>query len=161
MFVLKLARVGGRYGKECKMRRKFARIAAVAACCLLIGTVAGAQLGSLVKGGAIALAVSKFGKDIDKAINTLTGQKNVGHTQATKVVPILSIGDGGHIGAVQVAGPQRLVDRVEAVAQLEGRFKAIGGVRLRALVPISTKTPQKGLDRVEGVGVSAIIDFKL
>ncbi len=143
------------------MRSRSMRIVAIACGCLVLGGVAGAQLGSLVKGGAIALAVSKFGKDIDKAINTLTGQKNVGHTQATKVVPILSLGDGGHIGAVQVTGPERLVKRVEAVAQLEGRFRAIGGVRLRALVPISTKTPQKGLNRVEGVGVSAIIDFKL
>jgi hypothetical protein len=129
--------------------------------CVLLGGIAGAQFGSIVKGGAVALAVSKFGKEINEAINTITGQKNVGNTQATKVVAILSIGDGGHIGAVQVAGPQRLVDRVEAVAQLEGRFKALGGVRLRALVPISTKTPHKGLDRVEGVGVSAIVDLKL
>ena len=143
------------------MKHNSARIIALVCGCLLLGGMAGAQLGSIIKGGAIAVAVSKFGKDIDKAINTLTGQKNVSQTQATKVVPILSIGDGGHVGAVQVAGPARLVNRVEAVAQLEGRFRAIGGVRLRALVPISTKTPQRGLDRVEGVGVSAIIDFKL
>lgn len=144
------------------MRRSAAwRIGALVAACLVVGGVAGAQLGSVIKGGAIAVAVSKFGKEINNAINQLTGQKNASSTQATKVVPILSIGDGGHIGAAQVAGPERLVDKVEAVAQLEGRFRAIGGVRLRALVPINTKTPQKGLARVEGVGVSAIIDFKL
>jgi hypothetical protein len=34
-------------------------------------------------------------------------------------------------------------------------------VRLRALVPISRKAPQRGIDRVEGVGVSGIIDIKL
>ena len=143
------------------MKRRPVRTLALAGACLLVGGMAGAQLGSVLKGGAIAVAVSKFGKEINNAINTLTGQKNVSVTQATKVVPILSIGDGGHIGAAQVAGPERLVEQVEAVAQLEGRFRAIGGVRLRALVPISTKTPQRGLDRVEGVGVSAIVDFKL
>jgi hypothetical protein len=128
---------------------------------VILGGIAGAQLGSIVKGGAIALAVSKFGKDINNAINALTGNKDTDGVRATKVVPILSVGDGGHIGAAQVSGPQRLVERVEAVAQVEGRFRAIGGVRLRALIPISTKSPQKGLNRVEGVGVSAIVDFKL
>ncbi|MBM3496141.1 MAG: hypothetical protein FJX72_17750 [Armatimonadetes bacterium] len=143
------------------MKTHIRRATALAAASLVIGGVAGAQLGSVLKGGAVAVAVSKYGKQINDAINQLTGQKNVGNRQATKVVPILSIGDGGHVGAVQVAGPERLLNRVEAVAQLEGRFKAIGGVRLRALVPISTKTPHKGLNRVEGVGVSAIVDLKL
>ncbi len=134
----------------------------IAAVTVLGLAVAGtAQLGSIVKGGAIALAVSKFGPQINDAINTLLGQRNAKTTQATKVVPILSIGDSGYLGAVQVTGPERLVKKVEAVAQIEGRFKVIGGVRLRALVPVSTKTPHKGLDRVEGVGVSAIVDFKL
>ncbi len=141
--------------------RKWQRVAAVCVAAAFLGVVAGAQLGSIVKGGAIAVAVDKFGKQINDAINAATGQKKATTNQATKVVPILSIGDGGYIGAVQVTGPKRLVQRVQAVAQIEARFRAIGGVRLRALVPVSTKTPHKGIDRVEGVGVSAIVDFKL
>lgn len=139
------------------------RVLGIIAAVTVLGlAVAGtAQLGSIVKGGAIALAVSKFGPQINDAINTLLGQRDVKTSQATKVVPILSIGDSGYLGAVQVTGPERLVQKVEAVAQIEGRFKVIGGVRLRALVPVSTKTPHKGLSRVEGVGVSAIVDFKL
>src|SRR5579859_3985446 len=92
------------------------------ALCLAGGVVAGAQLGSIIKGGAAVVVVEKFGPDINKGINKLMGDKGIRYT-ATKVVPILSLGDGGYIGAVQVAGPQSLVDKVQAVAQLEGRFK--------------------------------------
>jgi hypothetical protein len=144
--------------------RKTWKVAALAgAICLVGGVIAGAQLGSVIKGGAVALAVDKFGPDINKGINTLTMQKGVSRKEATKVVPILSLGDSGYIGAVQVAGPKNLVDKVQGVAQLEGRFKVpvVDGIRLRALVPISTKTPHKSIERVEGVGVSAIIDIKL
>jgi hypothetical protein len=130
--------------------------------CGTVGIVAGAQLGSLIKGGAAVAVVEKFGPDINKTINKLMGEKGIQQT-ATKVVPILSLGDSGYIGAVQVAGPKVAVDRVQAVAQLEGRFKVplAGSIRLRGLVPVSTKTPHKGIERVEGVGVSAIVDVKL
>jgi hypothetical protein len=140
------------------------RIAVIAgAVCLSVGVVAGAQLGSIIKGGAIAVAVDKFGPDINKAINGVLSQHGATSKYATKVVPILSLGDSGYIGAVQVTGPEALVKKVQGVAQLEGRFKPplIGGVRLRGLVPVSTKTPGRSIDRVEGVGVSAIVDFKL
>jgi len=144
-------------------RRAWKAVAITGVLCAAGGMIAGAQLGSIIKGGAIVLAVDKFGGDIDKAINGVTGQHNAGTRQATKVVPILSIGDSGYVGAVQVAGPQRLVDKVQGVAQLEGRFKlpVVAGIRLRALVPVSTKTPSKSISRVNGVGVSAIVDFKL
>lgn len=143
------------------MNRRTTTIIGAIGLSLVLALAAAAQLGSIVKGGAIALAVSKFGPEINKAINTLTGQKNASLTEATKVVPILSIGDSGYIGAVQITGPEDLVEKVQAVAQIEGRFRAIGGVRLRALVPISTKTPHRGFERIQGVGVSAIVDFKL
>jgi hypothetical protein len=138
-------------------------MAGVGVACLTIGVVAGAQLGSIIKGGAVAVAVDKFGPDINKAVNSLMGQKGVSQTAATKVVPILSLGDSGYIGAVQVSGPHNLVDKVQGVAQLEGRFKipVVDGIRLRGMVPVSTKTPHKSIERVEGVGVSAIIDIKL
>jgi hypothetical protein len=129
--------------------------------CAGVLMVSKAQLGNILKAGGIAVLVDRFGPDINKFINQITGQKNAGTSAATKVVPILSIGDGGYIGAVQVAGPEDLVDKVQAVAQIEGRFKAIGGIRVRGLVPVSTKTPHKGINRVDGVGVSAIIDFKI
>jgi hypothetical protein len=126
----------------------------------VLSTVAYAQLGKILKGGAIALAVDQFGPQINRAINSLMGSKNLGVDQATKVVPILSIGSGSYLGAVQVTGPSDDVDRVKAVAQLEGRVNVIGGVRLRALVPIATRSVSN-LKRVPGVGVSALVDIKL
>jgi hypothetical protein len=126
----------------------------------ILGAVAHAQLGKILKGGAIAIAVDQFGPQIDKGINRLVDAKNLGHGQATKVVPILSIGSGSYMGAVQVTGDQRDLDKVKAVAQLEGQVRVIGGVRLRALVPIASRSVSN-INRVPGVGVSALVDIKL
>ncbi len=143
------------------MKKTWRVAVAAGVLCLGVGMVAGAQLGSILKAGGVAVVVDKFGKDINKFINKLTGEKNAGPLQETKVVPIISVGDGGFVGAVQVAGPDAQVQKVQAVAQIEGRFKVIGGVRIRALIPVSTKTPHKSITRVDGVGVSAIVDIKL
>jgi hypothetical protein len=84
----------------------------------------------------------------------------------TKVVPIVSVGagvgtpGGAYIGAVQVQGPKAALDKVQAVAQLEGSF--MNQIRLRALVPVDSLTPVPGkLHRIYGVGVTALIDFQL
>ena len=131
--------------------------------CVTAGVIAGAQLGSIVKGGVVVLAVDKFGPDINRGINSLLGERNVGLNEATKVVPILSLGDSGYIGAVQVSGPKEQVDKVKGVAQLEGRFKLpiVSNIRLKGLVPIATKKVTESVERVTGVGVSAIVDIKL
>jgi hypothetical protein len=125
-----------------------------------LGALAYAQLGSILKGGAVALAVDKFGPQINRGINTLTGNKNLSPDQSTKVVPILSIGNGSYLGAVQVNGSQEALDKVKAVAQLEGKVNVIGGIRLRALIPIAARSVSN-LHRVPGVGVSALVDIKL
>jgi hypothetical protein len=125
-----------------------------------LGALAHAQLGSILKGGAVAFAVDRFGPQINKGINALTGNKNLSPVQATKVVPILSIGSGSYLGAVQVAGSQEALDKVKAVAQLEGKVNVIGGIRLRALIPIAARSVSN-LHRVPGVGVSALVDIKL
>jgi hypothetical protein len=124
-----------------------------------------AQLGSILKGGAIVIAVDKFSGDIDRFVNTITGNRTNNAAESTRVVPILTIGGGTYAGAVQVSGPKNLVDTVKAVAQLEGRTKLplVGDIRGRALVPISDRSVanEKSLNRVKGVGVSALIDIKL
>ncbi len=117
------------------------------------------QLDKILKAGGIAVVVDRLGRDIDRAINSLTRTKP-DQNFATKVVPIISAGNGAYVGAVQVMGRPNLVQKVQAVAQVEGNFMG-NEVRLRALIPISTKEPQKGIDRVEGVGVSAIVDIRL
>ncbi|MDM7461679.1 MAG: hypothetical protein P3X24_008555 [bacterium] len=123
------------------------------------GVVGYAQLDKILKAGGVAVVVDRFGGDMDRAINRLTNTKP-DKNFATKVVPIISAGNGAYIGAVQVMGKPELVRKVQAVAQVEGDFLG-RDVRLRALIPISTKNPQRSINRVEGVGVSGIIDIRL
>ena len=101
--------------------------------------------------------MSKYGDEIKTFLNKLLMKNGVGTDYATKVVPILSGGTGKYIGAVQVVGPSGQVDKVKAVAQIEGEFNNIA--RAKALIPVAT-TDVTNLSRVQGVGVSAIIDFK-
>jgi hypothetical protein len=127
---------------------------------LTLGGVLGyAQIDRILKAGGIAVVVDRFGGDIDRAINRLTNTKP-DKNFATKVVPIISAGKGTHIGAAQVMGKPDVVSKVQAVAQVEGDFMG-REVRLRALIPISTKNPQHSVKRVEGVGVSAIVDIRI
>ena len=122
-----------------------------------------AQLGGILKGGAVIVLVDKFSGQIDRFVNTVTGNKTNNVQESTRVVPILSVGRGTYAGAVQVTGPKELVDSVKAVAQVEGQTKIGGEIRVRALIPISTRDvsdPTK-LSRVKGVGTSALIDLKL
>lgn len=124
-----------------------------------IATLAFGQLGDLIKVLGIGAAVDRFGPDINRAINKLQGFSD-SEAAMTKTVPILSVGRGGYIGAAQVMGPKHLVQKVKAVAQIEGDF-AGRVVRLKALIPIESKEVVKDIRRVEGVGVSAIVDIKI
>lgn len=117
------------------------------------------NLRSIITGGAVVFAVDRFGGQMNRSINTLTMNRNLGPTAATKVVPILSLGSGSYIGAAQVSGPAHSVDQVKAVAQVEGEF-ARDQFRARALVPVSSRGTTN-IQRVSGVGVSAILDLKL
>ena len=117
---------------------------------------------SILKGGGIAILIKQFNRPINDALNKLTGSAGASSDEATKVVPIISIGQGGYAGAVQVSGPREQVDRVQAVGQLE---TSLGGnrFRLKALIPIDTTSPsgKTTLRRIKGVGVSALIDIKV
>ena len=118
-----------------------------------------AQFGSILKGAGIAFLVSKFGPEINKVINGVTKTANDDPTFATKVVPILSVGDGKEAGAVQIMGPRAAVGRVQAVAQFEANFKPLN-MRLRGLVPMDSKDI-KNVHRVPGVGISGLLDVKI
>lgn len=131
-------------------------------CMLSVGLVPAAQafgLGDILKVGGIGVIISKFAGPLNNFINTLTMQHGAGNDYATKVVPILSFGSGGYVGAAQVTGSQELVDRVQAVVQLEGSFNG-SQFRVKALIPIDSKNAVK-FSRVQGVGVSAMIDVKI
>lgn len=119
----------------------------------------GGLLGGVLKVGGVGYLVDRFSGQLDGFINKLLRQSGAETTYATKVVPIVSIGGKGYIGAVQVVGPQAAVDKVEAVAQVEGSFND-QLFRIRGLVPTDSKNPTK-INRVDGVGVSAIIDVRI
>ena len=116
--------------------------------------------GDIIKVGGIALIVDKFGGQINTFINKLTLNKNAGTTEATKVVPILSLGSGGYVGAVQVAGSKANVERCKAVVQIEGNAVFGRNIRARVLVPVEARSVSN-IKRVPGVGVSAIIDIRI
>ncbi|HWR28314.1 MAG TPA: hypothetical protein VN631_00645 [Negativicutes bacterium] len=120
------------------------------------------DLGSIIKVAGIGILVDQFGPQLNSFINTLMAQHNATPDFATKVVPILTVGvlgNSGYIGAAQVMGPQNLVDRVQAVVQVESSFNG-NMFRVKGLIPIDSKVPVK-FNRVSGVGVSAMIDVRI
>jgi hypothetical protein len=141
---------------------------------IMVGIMAGAagtavaqvNIGSLIKLFGIGYIVKQYGPQINSAINTLMLNNKAQNKDLTKVVPILSVGlgvgtpGGAYIGAAQVQGPKAALDKVQAVAQIEGSF--MSAVRLKGLVPVDSLNPLPGnLHRVYGVGVTALVDFQL
>jgi hypothetical protein len=128
---------------------------------VLVGvTVASADLGKIIKGGAIAALVAQFADDLNDGINSVFTNKGIERAETTKVVPILSTGTGSYVGAAQVAGPEENVREVKAVAQVEVRLLG-RKARVKALIPIRSENLIEKISRVDGVGVSAVIDIKL
>ena len=117
------------------------------------------SLGDVLKVGGIGFLIDKFSGQLNSFINTLTFKHGAGSDYATKVVPILSFGGGGYIGAAQVIGSQDLINQTQAVVQIEGNFNG-SQFRVKALVPIDSKNPVN-FSRVQGVGVSAVIDIRI
>lgn len=127
---------------------------------LAVGTVGYTQLDKIIKVGGVVAVVNTFGKDINKAINKLSGHTD-NDKSMTKVVTILSVGvnQSSAIGAAQVMGPKSQLDKVVAVAQPEASL--MGTVRVKALLPVSSKDVLKGIRIVEGVSVTGLVDIKL
>ena len=120
------------------------------------------NLGGIFKVAGIGLLVDQFGPQLNSFINTLMAQHNATPEFATKVVPILTVGvlgNSGYIGAAQVMGPQDLVNKVQAVVQVESSFNG-NMFRVKGLIPIDSKIPVN-FSRVSGVGVSAMIDVRI
>jgi len=83
---------------------------------LTFGTVANTQafnlgrvLGGVLKVGGIGYVVDRYSDQLNNFINKLMRENDVESSYATKVVPIISVGDKGYIGAAQVIGPQSAV----------------------------------------------------
>lgn len=122
-------------------------------------TVSANILGDVLKIGGIGYLVDRYAGELNNFINTLTVKHGVSSEYATKVVPVITVGNSSYVGAAQVSGPQELVDKCQAALQLEGNF--FNRVfRIKALIPIDTKNPTN-FNRVQGVGISAQIDVKI
>jgi len=115
------------------------------------------NIGNLLRIGGVALVVDRIAAPLNSFINTLLIRQNAGTDFATKVVPIISVGSASHIGAAQVTGPDDLVEQTKAVLQVEGDFN---GLRVKAVIPIDSVNPTR-FSRIQGVGVSAIIDINI
>lgn len=138
--------------------RKF--IVILALCSTLLGGAAMAvDLGDLLGVVGGGFLVKTIAGPINDFINTVTFNKGVGVEESTKVVPIVSFGSGTKIGAAQVAGPDDAIRRTKAVARLDLSFQ--GKIGVNVLVPIDSENPLERFRRVQGVGVSAIIDYRL
>ena len=146
------------------MKTKKTIAAALILCSMFFAApLAYGNIGDILKEGALIFGggalVKAIGPQLNDFINTLTFNRGVRFDGYTKVVPIVSIGNGTRIGAAQVGGVTKdAVDRVKAVGQLEGEFNRI---RAQALIPIDSENPLQQFKRVQGVGVTAIIDIKL
>ena len=116
------------------------------------------DLGDILKVGGIVWLVNQYDDEIDGFLTKALGERDAAARGATKVVPILSLGRGGYIGAAQVVGNPENVQRVKAVFQVEGR---LGGVRAQLLIPTTTDRASGNPDRAKGVGVSAVIEFEI
>lgn len=119
----------------------------------------GSVLGGVVKVGGIGYLVDRYSEQLNSAINSIMMKKGAGTNYATKVVPIVSIGNSGYIGAAQVIGDADQVEKVEAVGQLEISWND-KLFRIKGLIPMDSKNPLS-FSRVQGVGVSAVIDVRV
>lgn len=117
-------------------------------------------LRKVLVGGGIVLLIRQFGDELNKFINTMLMQRGAAIKQATKVVPIMTFGSGTSMGACQVSGPAQAVKRVKIVLAISQTFARGHKFKIEAMVPSSSQNPTK-LKRVDGVGISAIIDYKL
>ena len=144
------------------------RLVALLLAALLLGGAAGAyaqDVRSIILTLGIGVAVKTFAPQINTFINNLLQARDAGTKETTKVVPILSISIGigapgrATVGAAQVAGPKKAVDKVQAVAAIDANFSGVW--QIKALIPVDSLEPWKHLRRVVGVGVSAIIDVRI
>lgn len=142
-----------------KPRKASVLLVAIALLAATAGAVQALDLTDLLKVGGIGYAVTQFAGPIDEFINKALGEREAQAKGATKVVPILSLGGGGYIGAAQVLGVPSQVERTKFVVQVES--KLIGSLSGTLLVPVGSKPTGGQPDRIKGVGVSAVVEFKL
>lgn len=125
----------------------------------MAGTAFPADLvGAAVETVAVGAVVSAVANPANDGINRLVGAGGAPGT-ATKVVPVVSVGEKGYVGAAQVAGSAALVKQTKAVLQFEQTFDN-KQYRIKLLMPINSTNPLNA-KRVRGVGVSGLLDVAM
>lgn len=114
----------------------------------------------VLTGLGIGLLIDQLAGPLNDFINTLMMNNGAANRDATKVVPIITVGQGVEVGAAQVSGPEAQVKAVKAVIAINATFDKGRRLEVRALIPSGSKNPLQ-LQRVYGVGVTAIIDYHL
>ena len=114
---------------------------------------------ALLKTVTVGVVVNAVANPADDALNKLLANRNLPPGVSTKVVPVLSVGEKGYVGAVQVAGSEELVSRTKAVLQLETSFSN-KQYRIKLLMPVNSVNPLNA-GRVRGLGVTALVDVAL
>ena len=110
----------------------------------------------------IMAIIKQFGNEINKAASDNGAAVNM----TTKVVPIFSYqtgkgtSGGAAVGAAQVAGDEDKVKEVQAVYAIDVNFDAGKRLEMQVFVPSRKIDPLK-LDRVNGVGITGIVDYKV
>jgi hypothetical protein len=117
------------------------------------------EWGDRMKEKGMTLVLDQFSEKIDDYVNENAPLK-IEKGCATKIVPVVTIGSKGYIGAAQISGPKEQVDKCKAALTVEGQL-ASGAVRIQYLIPIDTNKPTslENVHRVQGVGVSARLDL--
>ena len=141
---------------------------AVTVCLMLLlagrGTVRALKLKEILKntGKYIILKeiVNEMAGPLNDFINTLLLNNGVENKQFTKVVPVLTLGEKTQLGMAQIQGPKEQVDTVKSVFQIESRFGGHERYTVRAYIPSTSSNPFK-LDRVHGVGITALVQGRL
>jgi len=125
-----------------------------------VGAFAESILQKVLVGGVGVIGVTAVAKPLNAAINQLMLARGLANKDKTKVVPILTLGSAQYIGAAQVSGPAGAIDAVKAVVAYKGSWNN-GVWTIDALVPVDTLNPVRGVKRVYGTGVDAIVNAKL
>jgi len=123
-----------------------------------LGDILDGDVGSVIKGAAVLALTNALADQLNDFINTITLNKGVPDQADTKVVPIIAVGSGTRVGAAQVSGPKDLVSKTKVVVQIESKF-SFKNLDVEVFVPSDSVNPLK-FNRVEGVGVSALIDLR-
>ena len=117
------------------------------------------ELRDTLKEKGMALALDHFSGKINDYVNENAPFK-IEEGYETKIVPVVTVGSKGYIGAAQICGPKEQLEKCKAALTVEGQL-ASGAVRVQYLVPIDTAKPTslENVRRVQGVGVSARLDL--